>query len=64
MNKKPICALRDKESAMLTECPTCHNDVMNKCPEWNRSPWVGCGECDIAFPCYNGQQRCLRLEEK
>lgn len=25
--------------------------------------WVGCGECDPAFPCYNGEQFCFRLHE-
>lgn len=23
--------------------------------------WAGCGECDVSFPCHNGQQRCIRL---
>lgn len=23
--------------------------------------WVGCGECDLSFPCHEGKQRCIRL---
>ena len=23
--------------------------------------WVGCGECDCAFPCHEGKARCIRL---
>lgn len=26
-------------------------------------PWVGCGECDVSFECYNGADRCIRLCE-
>lgn len=22
--------------------------------------WIGCGECDVAFPCCNGRERCIR----
>lgn len=36
-------------------------------PEDNRpmlftaEPWVGCGECDMLFPCHGGKERCARL---
>jgi hypothetical protein len=23
--------------------------------------WTGCGECDCAFSCHNGEARCIRL---
>jgi hypothetical protein len=26
------------------------------------SGWVGCGECDCAFKCNNGNDRCIRLQ--
>ena len=26
--------------------------------------WTGCGECDCAFPCHNGESRCIRLTPK
>lgn len=25
--------------------------------------WIGCGECDAAFGCFDGEKRCSRLEE-
>lgn len=32
-------------------------------PEPRAPGWIGCGECDVAFPCHNGKQYCLRLHE-
>jgi len=26
--------------------------------------WTGCGECDCAFSCHNGESRCIRLQPK
>jgi len=26
--------------------------------------WVGCGECDTSFNCFDGQNRCIRLPHK
>lgn len=25
--------------------------------------WIGCGECDCIFDCYNGETRCIRLPQ-
>ena len=25
--------------------------------------WIGCGECDVDFRCYNGECRCIRLPQ-
>lgn len=25
-----------------------------------KTEWIGCGECDVAFPCHNGCERCHR----
>lgn len=30
---------------------------------WNGC-WNGCGDCDCSFPCYNGADRCIRLQPK
>lgn len=26
--------------------------------------WVGCGECDCSFPCFDGKEKCIRLPKK
>lgn len=29
-------------------------------PKQKPKDWVGCGECDLVFPCHNGKRVCLR----
>jgi len=45
-------ALKDKQIAAGQEC----SPLMDA-----QTPWVGCGECDVLFPCNNGGERCIRL---
>lgn len=45
----PLCR------APLFEKPTL--DVL-----YESKSWIGCGECDVAFGCYDGNRRCIRME--
>jgi hypothetical protein len=57
----------DRVSAKLEQrdlnpqmCDGCSPEVCGGCG----IPWTGCGSCDPAFDCYNGEARCSRLPLK
>lgn len=29
-----------------------------------QNDWIGCGECDCVFDCYDGKAKCIRLPYK
>jgi hypothetical protein len=30
----------------------------------NNQRWIGCGNCDPEFSCFNGETRCIRMPHK
>jgi hypothetical protein len=51
------------------DCPNCISPWKCNGPHTTVSEgepvvWVGCGECDPIFRCYEGKAHCLRLEYK
>lgn len=58
----PFLAAHDPIFIRNEPCEPIYKAMLAAAPaSVDQQGWLGCGECDSAFPCYEGKARCMRL---